>query len=452
MDAGPTSPPRQVRRLPRDPGPAAWNALLPPPGPPRVLEERVRADWLVIGAGWAGLAAARRLTQLRGSDRIVVLEASRVGDGPAGRNSGFMIDLPHKLTSEDYAGQAEADRRQTAMNRAAITFWAEAAEEYGLDAEAFARPGKVNAAATPAGLAHNEAYARHLTALGEPHETLDAGAMRALTGSDYYLGGLQTPGSALVQPAKFVRGVAAGLADRVAIHETSPVTAIARTGRDWTATTPGGSVTAPRVILAVNGHAESFGYFARRLVHIHLYASMTRALTAAEIRALGGEASWGLTPSDPAGSTVRRIEGTGGTRIVMRNRMTYDPQMACPQSRLARLGRSHDRALAARFPGLAGIEMAYRWGGRLCLSLNDTPAFGEVEEGVFAACCQNGLGTTRGTAAGMLAADLAAGGNTPMVADMLAAEPPARLPPEPLAWLGATATMRWREWRAGREL
>ena len=75
----------EVKRLPEDPGPAAWNALLPPRPPPRILDENTTADWLVIGAGFAGLAAVRRLAQLRAGDRIVMLEASRVGEGPAGR-------------------------------------------------------------------------------------------------------------------------------------------------------------------------------------------------------------------------------------------------------------------------------------------------------------------------------------------------------------------------------
>lgn len=442
----------RVARLPRDPGPAAWNALLPPPPPARVLDETITADWLVIGGGFAGLAAARRLAQIRAGDRIVLLEARRIGEGPAGRNSGFMIDLPHKLTSEDYAGSAQADREQTEFNRAAIAFAEEAAAEYGLSEEAFTRSGKINGAAAQRGLEANEAYSRHLAALGEPHEILDAQAMRALTGSDYYLGGLYTPGAAMIQPAMFVRGVAQGLATRVGIFEDSPVVSIERDGASWRVATPRGTVKTPRIILAVNGHAESFGYFRRRLVHIHLYASMTRALTADEVTRLGGAPRWGVTPSDPIGSTVRRISGTGGDRIVMRNSVTYDPDMACPESRLPVMGAKHDRSLGARFPALDGVAMEYRWGGRLCLSLNDVPAFGEIDEGVFSACCQNGLGTTRGTVAGMLAAELAARGNNPLVGRMLAQEPPRKLPPEPIAWLGATATMKWKEWRAGREV
>lgn len=443
---------RRVSRLPRDPGPAAWNALLPPPSPPRILDGSIGADWLVVGGGFAGLAAARRLAQLRGADRIALLEARRIGDGPAGRNSGFMIDLPHKLTSEAYAGAANSDQAQTQLNRAAIDFAADAAAEYELSDEAFARSGKVNGAASWKGEAANRAYARHLHALDEPYETLDAEEMRRLTGSSYYRCGLFTPGAAMIQPAMFVRGVASGLAERVDIYEESPVVSFRRDGATWRVKTSAGDVETPRILLAVNGHAESFGYFRRRQVHIHLYASMTRALDAQEIGRLGGATRWGVTPSDPMGSTVRRISGVGGDRITVRNSVTYDPTLETSGDRVEKFGRRHNASFAARFPQLAGVEMAYRWGGRLCLSLNDVPAFGEIDEGVFSACCQNGLGTTRGTIAGMMAAELAANGDSPLLPILLNQDPPKRLPPEPVAWLGAVATLKWREFMAGAEV
>ncbi len=100
---------------------------------------------------------------------------------------------------------------------------------------------------------------------------------------------------------------------------------------------------------------------------------------------------------------------------------------------------------------LESVGMEYRWGGRLCLSLNDVQVVREVEDGLFAACCQNGLGTVRGTLAGMLAADLAAGITSPALERMLAADEPKRLPPEPLATLGANLRLRWGARRAGRE-
>ena len=201
----------KVKRLPKDPGPAAWNALLPAPEPAQPLEGAIAADFLVIGAGLAGLAAARRLGQLAPGAEIAVLDAVRVGTGPAGRNSGFMIDLPHDLASDNYGGALDRDRAQTAANRMAIDFALDARREYGLTSEAIIRSGKLNAAAADRGMRHNEAYAAHLTKLGEDHRLYDADKMRQITGTTYYRGGLFTPHSAMIQPAMFVRGVAAGL-------------------------------------------------------------------------------------------------------------------------------------------------------------------------------------------------------------------------------------------------
>lgn len=442
----------KVKRLPVDTGVSGWNGILPPPDAPDELRDAITADWLVIGGGFAGLSALRRLSQLHPDARIVLLEAARIGEGPAGRNTGFMIDLPHHLTSEGYGGQVERDRKDAVANRTAIAFAEEMAEEFGLSQEAFDRPGKINAAASNHGHRHNQDYAQHLANLGEAHEVLDAAQMREITGTSYYQSGLVTPGAGLIQPALYVRSIAGGLkSNRVSIYEYAPVTHLSR-DRDWTARTPQGSVTAPKVIMAVNGHANSFGHFKGRLMHIHLYGSMTRALTPDEIKRLGGERRWGLTPADPMGSTVRRISGTGGDRIIMRNRFSYDASMQVSAAKVARMARTHDKSFAARFPMLKDVEMEYRWGGRLCLSRNAAPALGEVDEGLYSACCQNGLGVAKGTLHGMLMADLASGVRSDLLDQVLDQPLPSRLPPEPFASVGAKAMLRWSEFKAGREI
>jgi glycine/D-amino acid oxidase-like deaminating enzyme len=442
----------KITNLPVDPGPAAWNCLLPEPAPAEVLQGHITADFLIIGGGFAGLAAARRLAQLHPQARIVLLEARRFAEGPAGRNSGFMIDLPHDLVSAEYGRALDPDRAQTRANRAGIRFASEMAQEYGLSDEAFIQSGKVNAAAGEKGHKLNLDYAGHLDQMGEAHELLDAAQMREMTGSDYYCSGLFTPGAAMIQPAGFVRGVAAGLkSSRVQLYENSPVVALERT-QDWSAKTPAGTVIAPKVILAVNGHVQSFGHFKHRLVHVFTYASMTRALSADECRLLGGVPRWGVTPADPMGTTVRRISGVGGERIIVRNRFTCDPSMQVNDRRLAQVGRGHDKAFAARFLQLKGMEMTYRWGGRLCLSRNNVPAFGEVEAGLYSACCQNGLGTAKGTLHGMLAADMASGEKSDLLIEVLAQPEPVHLPPRPFLSAGANAVMRWGEFKAGREM
>ncbi len=442
----------KVSKLPRDPGPAAWNRLLPKADPPEPLEENSAADWLIIGAGFAGLAAARRLSILFPKDRITILDAIRVAEGPAGRNSGFMIDLPHDLSSSRYVGALESDRENIADNRAAIDFAEETATAFGLPEEAFGRSGKINAAASSKGVANNRLFAEHLTQLGEAYEVLDAQNMAELTGSGYYQSGLFTPGAAVIQPALFVRGVASGLrSNRVKVHELSPVTALERNG-DWVATTPRGTVTAPRVILAVNGVLNNFGFLQGRLMHVLTYASMTRALTYDETVRLGGASDWGVLPADPHGTTVRRVSGNGGHRIVVRNTFTFEPSMSVDDGHVEKIGRVHDRSFEKRFPMLSHVDMQYRWGGRLCLSLNDVQVVRELDDGLITACCQNGLGTVRGTLAGMLAAELAAGVSSPALDRMLSSDAPRKLPPAPLAKFGAKVRLGWAARSAGREL
>lgn len=433
-------------RTPRDEAISGWYALLPAPGPARELEANLSADWLVVGAGFAGLAAARRLSQLRGGERIVVLDAQRVGWGAAGRNSGFMIDLPHELKSESYAGGLEQDRQQISMNRAGIAFAREAVEEFGL--ETYFNPcGKYHGATDGNGLKALRDFESHLDALGEPYGRLDAADMKRITGTEYYAGGTHTPGAALIQPAGYIRGLERGLSGKIEIFENSPVLGL-QLGKDPRVRTPKGSVRARNIIMTINGQIESFGFFRRRLMHVFTYASMTRALTEAEQKALGGAPDWGLIPADPMGSTIRRT----GDRIVVRNTFTYNPDMRTSKAQIDGIGRAHDRSFRARFPMLGDVPMAYRWGGHLCLSLNSVPAFGELEEGIYVACCQNGLGTVKGTLSGKLIAELACGSNDPMVGEMLSYPEPKKLYPEPFMTIGARARLWWMHRRAGRDL
>ena len=436
-----------VRRLPVDTGRSGWEAISRRDWPARALETNETADWIVIGAGFAGLSAARRLSQRAPGARIVVLDAREIAQGPAGRNSGFMIDVPHNLGSGEYSsGDAGGTMLEMAQNRLAIGFAREAAAEYGMSAETFDPRGKINAAATPRGLKLNEDFAASLEKIGEPLRRIDAAEMRAITGSDYFLGGLYTPGAVLIQPADYIRGLAKGLGDRIALYENSPVMELSREGGAWTARTPKGSVTAPKVILGVNGLAQEFGQFKGRLMHVFTYASMT-----APFSGKAGQDRWGLLPADPMGATVRKITNAEGSRIVIRTRFTYDPSVQVSEKRVAGIAREQRRSFDARFPDLAGLAFVNSWAGRLCLSLNHVPAFGEVEEGLYSACCENGLGTVKSTLAGMMAADLATGAASADLAAYAAQPAPKRLPPEPFAWLGANAVIRWQEYRAGRE-
>lgn len=441
-----------ARTLPVHRGPAAWSIILGDPPPPQQLDGDLTADFVVVGAGFAGLSAARRLAQLQPGATVAVLEAGRVAEGAAGRNSGFMIDLPHDLSSSDYAG-AGNDAAMIALNRQAIAFARSAVEQYQIDPNFFDPVGKVNGAASAAGHTHNQSYARHLATLGETSEMLDPQQMHDLTGSRHYRSGLYTSGTVMLQPAGYIRGLASGLASSgVRIFENSAVTTFEKQGSAWQVETARGRVSTGTVILTVNGHLESFGIKRDRLMQLFLFAAMTPELDTDAMARLGGQPRWGVTPSDPMGTTMRRIDtGQGGNRVITRTCAALRPGMAATQRDLARAARVMQRKFDQRFPQLAGMEMEFHWAGHLCLSLNGVAVAREIEPGVISGCVQNGLGTARGTLTGIAAAERACGHSSDITAHFDAETPPKRLPPQPFREIGANALLRWKEWRARDE-
>lgn len=443
----------EVQRLPIDTGRSGWEAISRRATAPQRLVRDISTDWLIVGAGFAGLSAARRLRQVRPGDRIVVVDAKELASGPAGRNSGYLIDVPHSLSSGEYSTNgASATAREIEQNRFAIAFARAAAEEYGMSQEVFDPCGKINAAASARGLALNERYAASLSRIGEKNESFDARQMKEITGSDFYLGGLYTPGAVLIQPADYIRRFAEGLGAGVSIYENTPVLGLTRSGRQWIAKTPDGQIAANKVILGVNGHIQEFGHYRGRLMHVFTYASMTSGFKDSDFRkGATGRARWALLPADPMGATVRKFSQGGVSRIVVRTRFTYDPSMQVSEARVAKIAVAQRTSFNARFPELASVPMEYRWAGRLCLSLNSVPAFGEIEEDLFSACCCNGLGTVKSTLAGVMAVDLATGNSSAMLDEVKNQPALKRIPPEPLAWLGINSVIRLQELRARRE-
>ena len=440
-----------ARRLPVHRGPAAWNSILGQGREYPALDGDQTADFVIIGGGFAGLSAARRLVQLQPGARVVLLEAGRIASGAAGRNSGFMIDLPHDLVSATYAGDGD-DRALIAANRQAIAFGAAAVGEYGINPNYFDRSGKVNGAVSARADANNRSYGAHLGELGESSEYLDAGQMQTLTGSRHYRSGLLTPGTVTLQPAGYIRGLAAGLSDRVAIYENSAAVRFEKQGSGWRVHSPKGQISAGSVILAVNGHLESFGFERGRLMHIFLFASMTGELDDDALSRVGGEPRWGITPSDPMGTTMRRIDAAqGGNRIVTRTCAVLRQGMQTHAGDLARAARVHRRKFDRRFPVLNDVPMEYSWSGHLCLSLNSVSVAREIDDNVFSACVQNGLGTARGTLTGIAAAELACSEKSEITRFFEPQARPKKLAPQPFAQIGANAFMRLKEWRARDE-
>ena len=95
-----------IRSLPFDQNINGWAAQLPPLARLPALNRSIQADWLVIGAGYAGLAFARRIAELRPHQQVVVIDAVDIADN-ASHAIRFMLDYAHVVSSTEELAHAQ---------------------------------------------------------------------------------------------------------------------------------------------------------------------------------------------------------------------------------------------------------------------------------------------------------------------------------------------------------
>ena len=70
----------------------SWINDLKPRTNIKSVSENESCEWLIIGAGYTGLSAARKLGQLCPNQKIILVDAQLAGEGASSRNSGYLVD------------------------------------------------------------------------------------------------------------------------------------------------------------------------------------------------------------------------------------------------------------------------------------------------------------------------------------------------------------------------
>jgi glycine/D-amino acid oxidase-like deaminating enzyme len=336
-----------------------------------------------------------------------------------------------------------------ALARAAVAYHETQIERYHIDCD-WSQPGKYQTASSDAGVRDFlEPFARELDALNEPYTWIDKADLDQRLGTSHFKAAVYTPGCRLLNPAALVRGLADNMPENVTVCENTPVTGF-DTGTRIKLITTAGEVSAARLFLGVNAFADKFGFYQRKLLPFAANASLSRQLTTAERDALGCEENWGVTPANAFASITMRF--TRDHRILIRNNIYYNPSMREAASYQAEIARRHKRLFDERFPMLPDVNMEYTWTGFICLSQNGAPGFGRLADNVYTSVCQNAIGVTKGTAGGMLAADMACGVDNELIGFMQSLGEPNRLPRQPLLGIGVRVRLAWELWNARNEV
>lgn len=409
-----------------------------------------RADWLVIGAGITGLCAAHTLAEMHPEARIVIVDRQRAAQGASARNSGFVVAHEHPAESELMGRSGFADFEvDTTISRAASDEVRKRIARHAIDCD-FRDSGYFFAVHDPDKLEHVDAKLATLRAVGASARFLQGEALAQTLGTEHYQAAIWCGnGNALLQPAKYVKGLLEALPDNVTLYENTDITGLERMANGGIrANGLDARIEAGQVLVCLNAFIPRVGIEDSATFPMELSASLTRPFSDEEYRRIGAVEPWGVLSTRPLGATVRL---TPDRRVMIRNTAEYRTRDLSNGDLLHRR-QHHVKGLQRRFPWLTEQDIHYTWTGHLSASRSGQPYFARVENNLYAVAGCNGSGVARGTLWGRLLAEWASGQASSLLHSVMLKAEPGWLPPRPLFDIGAMLRMRVETVRARTEI
>ena len=347
-------------------------------------------DIAIVGGGYTGLAAARHLA--RAGATVVVFEREQIGWGASSRNGGQVLTGlkldPSTLVQR--FGEARA-RELFDVGRAAIEGLEAVIARESIDCE-YTRSGHVQAAWKAShfdGFRDEQALLARV--FNHPVHLLSRSEQRAELGSDRYFGVMVDERSGAINPALYVRGLAAAAARAGAtIAAGTAVTRLERHTAGSHVTTAAGAVEARHVLLATNGYTDSAaGRLRRRLIPIGSYIIATEPLDAAVADALLPRRRMAFDSKN----FLYYFRVTSDRRLLFGGRAEFgrpDPESTRRAARILRAG------MIDVFPELANARIDYAWSGNVAFTRDQMPHAGQLD-GVYYAGGYCGHGVAMAT-------------------------------------------------------
>jgi len=361
------------------------------------------ADVVIVGAGIVGLSCAYTLSE-EGLD-VALLEREHVGFASSGRHFGVLT--PHMWDMGSEQPEQLAVWAQNCLDETGKVVAAE-----GIDCQ-FRRFDFWLPQTSESDAERAQFLADYFTQLGLGSRFVDADKVDCATFRT--CGAFVLENQATVDPYLLVRGLRdAILRKGVRLYEGTPVEAV-QGGKEVLVKTPGGSLRAPKVVLALNAYSGQFPFLQKYVMPGHTYAIATEPLDEKTAESIG-----------PANDDVLidYVRGSSGRpryyqRLRTDRRFYFGGGGVTHAPAPDRLAPDHNDAvfrdickeMVRRYPQLETVSIESGWGGSVSRTINGLPNIMKVpgQENVIMAVVGNGNGIGLGANAGRLVKGLVLG-------------------------------------------
>ena len=185
----------------------------------KTLKSNEDCEWLIIGAGYTGLSAARKLGKLFPNKKIILVDAQLAGEGASSRNSGYLVDttLNDGFTSNK---ELENYKKKADIYDLGIDTVKKFIKEHQVECD-WNECGKYFASSKIEDKKILTNFSNTLSQLGYEHNFLSNDELSRRLGTNFYNIALYTKGGILLHPGKLVRAMIDVLPINVYLYENS---------------------------------------------------------------------------------------------------------------------------------------------------------------------------------------------------------------------------------------
>ena len=404
-------------------------------------------EWLVVGAGFTGLSAARKLSQLHPNEKIIIVDAQKAGEGASGRNSGFLVDT---TLNDGFTSNKEVKnyKKKTDIYALGINVIKKFIKEYQVDCD-WNECGKYFASSNYKDKKILLNFSNTLSKLDFKHKLLSEDELSSRLGTKFYKTGLYTKGGILLHPGKLARSMIDVLPNNVHLYEESCLLNWSSFKDIVVCDFKFSTVKTKKIIFATNGFLKSLGIKSNYNFPITLTASITRPLNDNEFKSIGQPNEWGVLPIRPMGATIRM---TKDKRILIRNTAEIYNPFKMSETELKKRSLIHKIGIKKRFPYLSNKLIQSTWSGVVSRSRNSSQLFEKIKDNIFVAGCYNGSGIGVGTLFGEQIAIKASKINSQEIKIIENRNLPTWLPPNPILNLAVKSRLLYERFKARSEI